>query len=177
MIKIKNMKIPKYNARTGRSVLSCLSHKSLYIIVLTILFACNQKPENTDKSSGANNTNTGKQSSAFPQTKITMVGNSETGNMRASLESDKQEFKKLDPVEFTLKLSDKNGNKINKAVITMSLEMPGMAMPKNEISFKENGNGTYTGTALFTMKGAWKLNTSIDTGKSKENIYFDLNVN
>lgn len=141
--------------------------KKLILFFFIIIFligtsiSCNNESDNTGKSN------------TF---KPFLTNKSETGKIIAALERNKENFKKLDPVEFKLKLSDDKGNKIDKAVVTIDLTMPGMTMPQNKILLKEKEIGTYTGTALFTMKGKWRLITSIDISKQKEIIYFDLIV-
>jgi nitrogen fixation protein FixH len=143
--------------------------KLILFIIILALFSCNnEKSENetiTDKTPSVGNS-----SQSFLSFK------SETGAIQAILESNKEVIKKLDPVEFKLKLMDKKGNKIKKAKIVMDLNMPGMAMPKNEIKLTEAESGIYNGIALFTMKGEWRLQTTINTGKQKEIIFFDLAV-
>lgn len=143
--------------------------KLIISIIILSLFSCNN--EKAEKE-----TTTDKKTSAWSGLKPFLSVKSETGTIQAILESNKESIKKLDPVEFKLKLKDKKGNKIQKAIVLIDLTMPGMTMPKNEIKLTEGESGVYNGTALFTMKGDWRLETSIDTGKQKEIIYFDLEV-
>jgi nitrogen fixation protein FixH len=143
--------------------------KLIISIFILTLFSCNHQSDEKDKTSA-------KPASGGSNTVTIMNGKSETGALQAILESNKEAIKKLEPVEFKLKINDKTGNKIKKAIVLMDLTMPGMTMPQNEVKLIEAESGIYTGTALFTMKGSWKLQTSIDNGKQKEIIFFDVDV-
>ena len=84
-------------------------------------------------------------------------------------------YPKMKPVNLTLNLNYEK-KALEKATVSMDLTMPGMYMPQNIVKFKETKKGIYEGTAMFTMSGDWRLNTSIIMGKVKETTYFDIKV-
>lgn len=96
-------------------------------------------------------------------------------NIKAILTPKMSSYPKMKPVKLTLNLKS-NGKAIEKASILMDLTMPEMAMPKNEVNFKEVSKGVYEGDAMFTMSGKWRLITLVTTGSQKETINFDIIV-
>jgi hypothetical protein len=144
--------------------------KFILLILIPLLFSC----KDSDNNETVSNSKTGTgQKNLF---KPLFTAKSQSGLITAVLESNRQQIKKLDPVEFKLKLTGKNDIKLNNVQVLMDLAMPEMAMPKNEIKLKETEPGTYTGIALFTMKGDWNLNTIVEIKKIKELIIFEVSV-
>ena len=84
-------------------------------------------------------------------------------------------YPKMKPVNLSVKLSKQN-KALEKCEVSMDLTMPGMYMPKNEVKLKEVSSGVYEGSAMFTMSGDWRLNTSVIKDKKKEMLYFDIKV-
>jgi hypothetical protein len=63
----------------------------------------------------------------------------------------------MEPVTFSLNLSDPSGQAIEGAQVSYDLTMPGMMMPPNQPTAAAEGGGLYTSNAIFTMSGAWKV--------------------
>lgn len=93
----------------------------------------------------------------------------------ATLNLNKNPIVKLVPVKLSLNLkSGKQG--IEKATVIMDLTMPDMTMPKNIITLKESLPGLYSGEAIFTMAGNWRLMTSVNYNNKKQDMFFDIKV-
>lgn len=140
------------------------------IFLLAGLLSCNNSDENNSNQEKPESTKT-------LSTKNILESKTDDKTISAVLDFGRDEIKKLNPVELSLNLLDKEGKKIQKASVVMDLTMPEMAMPKNEVKFADNENGIYKGTAIFTMRGKWRLNTIILINNTKKELFFDLVVN
>lgn len=103
------------------------------------------------------------------------VKNTKDEKLKVSLLPKMDSYPKLKPIKFTLNVLN-NGKPLNKANIVMDLTMPDMAMPKNEIKFKQISNGVYESEGIFTMSGNWVLVTVIEFNNRKEVKKFNVVV-
>ncbi len=68
----------------------------------------------------------------------------------------------MKPLHATLSMTADDGTPVSDAMVTCSLTMPAMAMPKNVPSVKPLGEaGLYEGLFLLTMGGLWHVELSI----------------
>lgn len=58
-------------------------------------------------------------------------------------------------IPFAIELRDAKGKPIENALVSVSLDMPAMPMPKNTPAARWL-MGAYRGKAIFTMAGAWQ---------------------
>ena len=137
-------------------------------IILTIfalsLMACDKTEEKTVTESPSKS-----------GSEIKLSSENSTKEISAMLNLNKNPIVKMVPVELSLNLkSGKEG--IEKATVVMDLTMPDMTMPKNIINLKESLPGIYTGEAIFTMAGNWRLMTSVNYNNKKQDMFFDIKV-
>lgn len=128
------------------------------------LIACNKTEENTSTD------NTPKSGS-----EIKLSSENSTKEISAMLNLNKNPIVKMVPVELSLDLKA-GKDSIEKATVTMDLTMPDMTMPKNIINLKESLPGIYSGQAIFTMSGNWRLMTSVNYNNKKQDMFFDIKV-
>lgn len=137
-------------------------------IILTIfafsLMACDKTEENT---SAENKPKSGSE--------IKLSSENSTKEISAMLNLNKNPIVKMVPVELSLNLKA-GKDSIEKASVTMDLTMPDMTMPKNIVNLKESLPGIYTGQAIFTMAGNWRLMTSVNYNNKKQDMFFDIKV-
>lgn len=70
----------------------------------------------------------------------------------------------LDPIQFTVRVFDVQGQPQTAKTVTLGLAMPTMDMGKNDVSLKPTGPGVYTGTGRLTMAGGWWATVTVHTG-------------
>ncbi len=140
--------------------------KTLFLILLIGFMGCD-KSDNTDIKKNEN--------PMIEKQEIKISSENATKEISANLNINKNPINKMIPVN--LKLSLKYG-KLNaeKANIEMDLTMPEMTMPKNVIKLQESLPGIYSGDAIFTMAGNWRLMTYIKYNGKKYDMYFDIKV-
>lgn len=63
----------------------------------------------------------------------------------------------MEPVPLTVTLTDATGTPVADALVTIRLEMPGMAMGQQNLWAAPQPAGRYTATALYTMAGTWTM--------------------
>ena len=147
--------------------------KKIDIILLSFfilfLFSCNEK-ESKVKSENTENSQLSEQRFSI------MMGTSADKKYHASLEINKSEVKKLEPVELKFKFLTKDKSKIT-GEISVDLTMPEMAMPKNEVKLKKTEGEIYSGIAIFTMKGKWVLKTKAEINNTNQSFDFEIQVN
>jgi hypothetical protein len=80
------------------------------------------------------------------------------------------------PSEFDVTLTDLNGQAIDKAYISLNLTMPSMWMPPNQPDLQFVSDGKYHTTALFTMRGAWRIEVIITHDGEKQSVFFDVGL-
>lgn len=99
---------------------------------------------------------------------------SSTQNMQGVLEFASAPLKSMQAIPFTLTLSDAEGTTLQGLTLRCDLTMPAMAMPPNQPKLMEN-SGNYSGTAIFTMAGAWQANfTGEDQAGQSLELTFDI---
>jgi nitrogen fixation protein FixH len=76
--------------------------------------------------------------------------------------------------EFTVTLTKVSGQAISDAAIRLDLTMPGMYMPPNQLTLLSAGNGTYTATGPFTMRGPWRIEVLITISGKTQSVFFDV---
>ena len=77
----------------------------------------------------------------------------------------------LKPLHATLSFTAVGGNPVSDAMITCSLSMPAMAMPKNVPPLKPSGDaGHYEGIFLLTMGGLWHVEISTVTASGQKDF-------
>lgn len=135
------------------------------IICLVLLPSCN-KTESSDNSPNTENNNTQKSE---------INSSSKDGKISALLDISQKPIKKLVPVDLKLTLK-KGNNGVRNADITLDLTMPGMEMPKNIINLKESLAGIYSGQAMFTMSGDWRIYAKAKFDGQSQDMYFDIKV-
>lgn len=74
---------------------------------------------------------------------------------------------------FDVTLKDDKGQAITDAQVTLDLTMPSMRMPTNKPTAQNMGNGKYTATATWTMRGWWRIEVIIVRGGVKQSAFFD----
>ena len=74
---------------------------------------------------------------------------------------------------FDVTLKDDKGQAITDAQVTLDLTMPSMRMPTNKPTAQKAGNGKYTATATWTMRGWWRIEVIIVRGGVKQSAFFD----
>ena len=133
-------------------------------------FGCDKAEKTNDESKNQNQT----EKKSNNNDKNSIIQNV-SGEISANLNINKKPIHKMVPV--VLKLDLKFGKKsAEKANILMDLTMPAMAMPKNEVKLTESLPGIYSGEAIFTMSGDWRLMTYVNYGGKKYDMYFDIKV-
>lgn len=94
---------------------------------------------------------------------------------RAALTFSANPLYAMTEVPFAIELHDAKGQSIDKAMVSISLDMPAMPMPKNTPAARWL-MGAYRGKAIFTMAGAWQafVDVRIPDGP-QEVLVFDIN--
>ncbi len=77
---------------------------------------------------------------------------------------------------FDVTLTDENGQAITDATIALNLTMPSMGMPTNKPTAQHVGNGKYSATGMFTMRGWWHIEVIITRGSEKQSAFFDVGL-
>lgn len=77
---------------------------------------------------------------------------------------------------FDVTLTDSEGQAITDAKIALDLTMPSMWMPPNKPQAQHVGNGKYSATGNFTMRGWWRIEVIITRGSQNQSAYFDLGI-
>lgn len=93
---------------------------------------------------------------------------------RASLTFSASPLYAMTEVPFAIELHDAKGKAIENAMVSVSLDMPAMPMPKNTPAARWL-MGAYRGKAVFTMAGAWQafVDVRIPDGP-QEILVFDI---
>jgi hypothetical protein len=76
--------------------------------------------------------------------------------------------------DFSVTLTDEQGQAITDAKVSLDLTMPGMWMPPNKLETQHTGNGLYPVTGRFTMRGLWQIEVIIERGGAKQSVFFDV---
>lgn len=101
-----------------------------------------------------------------------------TAHWRIQLLLAPRQPRQLDPVQFQVKISDKNWKPVSGAAVTVQLAMPAMDMGRNEIKLREAApSGTYTGIGRFTMPGSWQVTVAAaDKGAEHQSQTLSVSV-
>jgi len=75
---------------------------------------------------------------------------------------------------FLVTLTDSEGQAITDAKITLDLTMPAMRMPTNKPQATHTGDGKYTASAMWTMRGQWRIQVIIVRGGATQSAFFDV---
>lgn len=85
-------------------------------------------------------------------------------------------LKTMTKIPFKLNLANSNGNKLSVHSAACELTMPAMAMPENHPDLNCSGSSC-TGSALFTMAGAWQVTFGIIMQDGTHaSIVFDIDM-
>lgn len=134
--------------------------------MMTVL-GCDNSSDKTSETTKSNG--------STEKTELKTSSQNLSGDISANLNINKKPINKMVPVELKLNLKfGKDGAR--KAIISMDLTMPGMTMPKNEIKLIESLPGIYSGEAIFTMSGDWRLMTYVNYNGKKYDMYFNVKV-
>lgn len=60
--------------------------------------------------------------------------------------------------------------------VSVSLSMPSMSMPPNNVNLAPQPDGSYTGNCVFTMPGKWIVATEVNSGTSIQGQAISVNV-
>jgi len=78
--------------------------------------------------------------------------------------------------DFSVTLSDENGQPVTGAAISLDLTMPEMPMPVNVVELKPGDAGVYQAQGRFTMRGWWRIEVIIERDGAKQSAFFDLGL-
>ena len=98
----------------------------------------------------------------------------EAGGLIISLALDPYPPVVAKPNKFEITLTDGTGQAINGATVSLDLTMPGMYMPPNSLNLKSSGDGKYSATGLFTMRGPWRMEAILTIGGKTQSVFFDV---
>lgn len=105
---------------------------------------------------------------------VTRVETSGPGGYRGILEFGTAPLVTMRPIPFTLTLLAPDGRPTTPPGVACELVMPAMPMPENRPQLTAKGNG-YTGEAVFTMAGAWRVLVAVRSGQSEiDRLSFDI---
>jgi hypothetical protein len=98
----------------------------------------------------------------------------EAGDMLVSLTLTPYPPSMSKPSDFEIKLTDLNGQAISGATVSLDLTMPGMYMPPNKFDLAASGEGKYTASGHFTMRGPWRMEATITLNGKTQSVFFDV---
>ena len=75
---------------------------------------------------------------------------------------------------FLITLTDAKGQAITDAKVSLDLTMPSMRMPSNKPNAQHVGDGKYTASGLWTMRGWWRIQVTIVRGGATQSAFFDV---
>lgn len=76
--------------------------------------------------------------------------------------------------DFAVTLTDDKGQAITDAQVSLDLTMPGMWMPPSKPNATHVGSGKYQASAMWTMRGQWRIEVIITRGAEKQSAFFDV---
>ena len=94
--------------------------------------------------------------------------------MNLALEMTPRLPKSLDPTALTVRVTDAGGKAVSGATVFLHLDMPAMAMGRNEVKARETQAGVYVGTGRFTMAGAWRVTVTASKGSERATQVFSV---
>ena len=77
---------------------------------------------------------------------------------------------------FLVTLVDDKGQAVTDAQVVLDLTMPSMWMPVNKPTAQNIGGGKYQATALWTMRGGWRIEVMVTRGSDKYSALFDVGL-
>lgn len=75
---------------------------------------------------------------------------------------------------FLVTLTDSEGQAITDAKVSLDLTMPAMRMPTNKPQATHAGDGKYTASAMWTMRGQWRIEVILVRSGVKQSAFFDV---
>ncbi|MFD2171251.1 FixH family protein [Tumebacillus lipolyticus] len=79
------------------------------------------------------------------------------------------------PTTFQVSLTE-NGQPVEKASVSLHLEMQEMDHGDNEVKMQENAPGMYKGEGAFPMSGTWVAHIRVKRDQGTESTHVKLNV-
>lgn len=98
------------------------------------------------------------------------------GNLNVTLALSPYPPLSFQKTDFSVTLTDENGQAITDATIALDLTMPEMPMPANLVDVQHSGQGVYSSPGRFTMRGWWRIEVIIERGAQKQSAFFDLGL-
>ena len=99
-----------------------------------------------------------------------------SGSLVAIMSLDPYPPTSMTPALLSLTLTDKDGRPVENAQVSYDLTMPAMTMPPNQPVATSQGQGLYTGQAMFTMPGDWQVQAIVIYRGEKIIFTFDIQV-
>lgn len=98
------------------------------------------------------------------------------GNNTISLTTDPNPLQ-MGPATFMIEVKDKEGKPVDNAKVFFDLNMTAMNMGTQQGNATAQGNGQYAATGTMTMRGPWRVRTSVTMPDgSTKNKDFTVNV-